>query len=121
MPYVDAEKRRAFRHRNYLANKDKILAKEREYRATNPEVYRRTKLKHRYGLSFEQYQEMFVRQDGKCACCGERSAVDVDYCHDTGRVRGLLCRSCNVGLGQLGDTVEGLRRAIAYLEKEHES
>lgn len=118
MPYVDVEKRRAARRKSYLVRKDSILAKEREYRATNPDAYRRTKLKHRYGLSFEQYQELFLKQDGKCACCNERAAVDVDHCHDTGKVRGLLCRSCNVGLGQLGDSVEGLRRAIAYLEKE---
>ncbi|WP_316176274.1 endonuclease VII domain-containing protein [Bradyrhizobium sp. SZCCHNRI1073] len=117
MPYIDAEKRRAARRKSYLVRKDKILAKEREYRATNPDAYRKIKLKHRYGLSFEQYQKMFLDQDGKCAICCDRTAVDVDHCHQSGKVRGLLCRSCNVGLGHFGDTIDGLRRAISYLQK----
>jgi Recombination endonuclease VII len=116
MPYVDAEKRRTARRLSYLHRKDKILAQEREYRANNPEAYRKTKLKHRYGLTFEAHQEMFEAQGGKCALCGERTAADVDHDHNTGKVRGLLCRACNLGLGMFKDSVDGLERAIAYLK-----
>lgn len=117
MPYVDVEKRRAARRQSYLHRKDKILAQERAYRANDPEAYRRTKLKHRYGLTFEQHQAMYEAQGGICALCGERAASDVDHNHDTGAVRGLLCRACNLGLGMFKDTVEGLQRAIDYLKK----
>jgi hypothetical protein len=117
MPYVDVEKRRTARRQSYLHRKDKILAQERGYRANNPEAYRKTKLKHRYGLTFEQHQEMFEKQGGKCALCAERTAVDVDHDHDTGAVRGLLCRACNLGLGMFKDAVEGLQQAIDYLQR----
>lgn len=55
-----------------------------------------------------------------CDCCGketEPSKLNVDHDHDTGDFRGWLCRRCNLGLGQLGDNIEGLNMAIAYLMK----
>jgi hypothetical protein len=78
-------------------------------------------LKKKYGISIEQYDQMLADQDHRCALClssehdarGGRLAVDHD--HATGVVRGLLCGPCNTGLGKLGDSVDGLRRAIAYL------
>lgn len=118
MPYLDVQKRRESRKKLYYKKRDVILAQERGYRVSNPEAYRRTRLKHRYGLTFEQHRAMFDSQGGRCALCKEKTAVDVDHCHDTGKIRGLLCRGCNVGLGQLGDTVDGLLRAIEYLRKE---
>ncbi len=76
----------------------------------------------RYGLTHQQFTAMIFRQRYGCAVC-QKSITEiscvVDHCHETGRVRGLLCVSCNSGLGQLGDNVEGLRRAIAYLEGCH--
>lgn len=117
MPYKDDLARRKA-HREYnRKNKEKINAKSRKYRAENPSVFRATRLKTRYGLTFEQYSEMYEAQSGMCALCGEKAAVDVDHCHETMRVRGLLCRSCNVGLGLFGDSIERLVDAIAYLKK----
>lgn len=58
-----------------------------------------------------------------CDCCGTLlppGSVMLDHDHDTAEFRGWLCRSCNVGLGQLGDDIEGLTRAIKYLEKHNE-
>lgn len=54
-----------------------------------------------------------------CECCGKppgRRSLDLDHDHITGRFRGWLCVNCNSGIGKLGDTVHGLRRAIDYLE-----
>lgn len=71
------------------------------------------------GLEPEDYDRMFEEQDGKCAICrkpevsGKRLAVDHD--HETNRVRGLLCRNCNVALGLLKDDVERLQNAVCYL------
>lgn len=89
---------------------------------------RRWLLLNKYGLTTEKYDEIFERQGGACAICGRSAPVgraarvgarwlNVDHCHDTGEVRGLLCMECNTGIGKLGDSVEMLHRAIAYLTK----
>lgn len=75
-----------------------------------------------YGLTMEAWQELLDAQDWRCALC-ERDlsvctlrGIHVDHDHATGAIRGVLCTRCNTGLGALGDNVEGLRRALAYLE-----
>ena len=74
-----------------------------------------------YGLTIEEYNQMFVDQNGVCAICKEQSQngtnLCVDHCHTTGKVRGLLCTGCNVGIGRLKDSVELLESAIGYLTK----
>lgn len=73
-----------------------------------------------YGLTIEDFDRILERQCGRCAICGTsdpgRKGFCVDHCHDTGRVRGLLCTNCNVGIGQLGDDVDRLMRAVEYLK-----
>jgi hypothetical protein len=55
---------------------------------------------------------------GACDLCGKQADnLHIDHDHSTGQVRGVLCSSCNTGLGKLGDTIEGLQRAITYLER----
>ena len=74
-----------------------------------------------YGLTPEQYDSMYQKQEGCCIICGEHQAnlkrkLSVDHCHKTGVVRGLLCGNCNVGIGNLKDDPALLFRAIEYLE-----
>lgn len=75
------------------------------------------------GIKFtvEEYDELLTAQGGGCAICfvatnksGRRLAVD--HCHETGRVRGILCTNCNVTLGRMNDDPDLLRRAAEYLE-----
>jgi hypothetical protein len=81
-------------------------------------------LKKLYGITLGDYDQMVEKQNGKCAICestepksnGARFAVDHD--HKTGKVRGLLCGSCNTGIGKLGDDIALLTSAIEYL-KDH--
>jgi hypothetical protein len=102
----------------------------RRWFAENKERHKETRHRHAmratYGLTPEQYQDMLAAQGGVCAICGldEPNAhgrtgtqfrLSVDHCHDTGRVRGLLCQKCNRAIGLLGDNVDLLRKAIAYL------
>ena len=56
-------------------------------------------------------------EDGLCECCRKlpRSGLNLDHDHATGEFRGWLCHSCNTGIGKLGDSVEGLEQALAYL------
>lgn len=80
---------------------------------------KRAMLKKHYGITPEEYGEMFRAQRGVCAICSEVCATGrnlaVDHCHATGEIRGLLCANCNRALGLLRDDPERLRRAIAYL------
>lgn len=83
------------------------------------EYRRRNKLAIRYGITLEQYTEIYNRQGGACAICRRTGRLVVDHDHKTKEVRGLLCHRCNVSIGSLGDTVAGLMRAVEYLEKSY--
>ena len=105
-----------------------------DWRAANPErvramvakrdrlTSRRAKLRHKYKMELEQFDAMLASQGGRCAICsvvlaeGGRGGPNVDHCHSSGRVRGILCASCNQGLGHFADNAERLRSAIEYLE-----
>lgn len=80
--------------------------------------------KQAYGVTKEEYDALMVKQGGKCAICrkdhgtiirGRQTPLGVDHCHKTGKVRGLLCQGCNVGLGNFQDDPELLKIALAYL------
>lgn len=78
--------------------------------------------KARYGLTPEAFEAMMVGQGGLCAICrqppsGRWPTLHIDHCHRTGRVRGLLCFPCNVGLGSLGDSVDRVMKAAEYLRR----
>lgn len=68
-----------------------------------------------YGISDELYQEMLKEQGGRCLICRSKRKLDIDHDHKTGIVRGLLCRSCNLGLGYFKDNPILLARTIKYL------
>jgi hypothetical protein len=86
------------------------------------EYRRRWNLAKRYGITIDQFTEMLDSQGGRCAVCGaEGGRQVVDHDHETGMVRGILCVRCNVSIGGLGDSVEGLMLAVRYLEKANEN
>ena len=77
-----------------------------------------TSRKIRFNISREDYQQMLVDQDNLCAICKKEVAWEaaVDHCHTTGKIRGLLCRNCNLGLGGFKDNIETVRKAIEYVK-----
>lgn len=110
-------------------NKAHACAYDEERNAT-PErkeqkrVQRLEDVRRRYGIAPEQVQELLAAQGGACAICRRplvwpfsRKRTHIDHCHRTGKVRGVLCSSCNRAIGWLGDTAEGVRRAVVYLER----
>ena len=86
-------------------------------RAThNPERVRAIMLRYKYGISVEEYDQMFKNQDGVCAICHKPDKVlCVDHDHNTGEIRGLLCAQCNTALGKFRDDPLLLQRAAEYV------
>lgn len=86
-------------------------------RATR-ESSRRFHLKRAYGISLEQFNQLKAFQKERCAICGDVFGENcyVDHCHTTGAVRGLLCPSCNSGLGLFSDNLSRLKKAANYLQ-----
>ena len=84
---------------------------------SKPDRQRRAWLKHRYGISTEQFDQMMNDQDGKCSICGKHfdKTPHVDHDHITGEVRSLLCATCNQLLGYAYEDVDILQNAINYL------
>ena len=82
-------------------------------------ISRRSALKSKYGMTLDEYDELFDSQGGVCAICEEREPQNkllaVDHCHETGKIRGLLCSMCNTAIGKLKDDPNLLDRAADYL------
>ena len=79
---------------------------------------RNTDYIRKFGITLEDYNQMFAEQEGKCGICGKHDLekhLSVDHDHDTGEVRGLLCQPCNLGLGKLGDNIESIENTLRYL------
>lgn len=106
--------------------------KRKAWRESNPvrqqQSNRNRQLLKRYGMTLDDYEEMFNQQGRKCGICGVTEnysgntgprkdwSFSVDHCHETGKVRGLLCNDCNRALGLFKDSVELLDKAKAWLD-----
>lgn len=77
----------------------------------------------KYNISPEEFQNMLIEQNFKCAICFKefkdtvQDSPRVDHCHKTEKIRGLLCNLCNSGIGKLGDSILSLTQASAYIAK----
>lgn len=119
-----------------VANKAASRKRSAAYRLANPEKSRETvrrcmqqsglryHLDQHYGITEYQRDYMFVMQSGKCAGCGcalvlysDGEKANVDHDHATNSVRGLLCKICNLVLGNVNDSPQTLRNLATYLER----
>jgi hypothetical protein len=107
----------------YRNNADRERKRVQEYRKNNPEkvkaTNRNTKLKRAYGITQEQFLEISIKQEHKCACCGRETKLVVDHCHTTGKVRELLCHNCNTALGLLNEDNTIIQSLSNYIRKQH--
>lgn len=106
---------KAKRHKEYLRWKD-----------SNPEIRRWAWIKQKYGLTPADYQRMLESQNGSCKICGRGPTgngvgkiLEVDHCHRTGTIRGLLCRRCNTGISWLEKDPQLLAKMVTYLKATH--
>ena len=91
---------------------------------TSKEKGKDYRLRKRYGITLEDYNQLLVQQDYKCAICDkehkdERYGLCVDHNHRTGRVRGLLCLYCNrIVVGRVGDDKRRMQGLVAYMQRQ---
>lgn len=116
------------RHKKW---RDKNADRLKEYRAAdrskNMDRIRKTtraySIKYSYGITLEEYDRLRTAQNNRCAICNTDKAARVhtdhswrvDHCHDTGKVRGLLCHNCNIAMGLLKENTTTLQQMIDYL------
>ncbi len=86
---------------------------------------RNFEIKRQYGINQQEYEELLYKQNNQCAICSSSvpgskriSRFSIDHCHKTGKIRGLLCNSCNNGLGRFKDNTTLLYKAINYLKEQ---
>jgi hypothetical protein len=92
-----------------------------KYTPVTAQENRKRGIKHKYNLTEEIYDQMVLRQNGKCAICfnypkSSYPKLYIDHDHKTGKLRGLLCHTCNSGVGMLKDDKTILQSAINYLD-----
>ena len=127
-------KSKFYKDRRY-ESEDRFLAKcktcleeyDAAWKKRNPEKYKETLMKSRlrrtYGLTLGGYEGLLCKQGGGCAICGSKNhggnggRFHIDHDHNTGANRGLLCSSCNTGIGLFRDDPKILASAIRYLKK----
>lgn len=100
--------------------KERAHVAEKKWREKNKAQKRDYKLRYKFGIDLEDYNQMLEQQRYRCALCQVivTGTLHVDHNHKTGAVRGLLCRDCNTGLGMFRDNIETLQQAIEYLSKD---
>lgn len=117
------EKQKEYGRQHYLKYKDKYKAKTYDWKNKNPEKWKerafKNKLSTRYGISVEFYEDRLKVQHNRCAIClnhcKTRKKLSIDHCHATGKFRGLICNSCNLGLANFNDDPGLLQAAARYI------
>ncbi len=110
-------------------NPEVIRAYNQAYREKNRQALCDAERERKFGISRQEYAELFHSQNGTCAICcqpetatrmGKIKALAVDHSHVTGKVRGLLCSDCNMGIGKLKDDRNIILNAVKYLDTHSE-
>lgn len=116
----NADRTREYQRQWNKDNIQRVRSSQAKYRRNNPEKLREDKYKRTYGISIKDYETMVEQQSRLCLICQKPETkkgnrLSVDHCHQTGKIRGLLCNECNTGLGLFQDDPFRLDRAISYL------
>jgi hypothetical protein len=103
---------------------EQVRVKAKAWRDAHPEKGRAQQINYKFGITVDDYSRLFTKQGGRCAICGRPETATrggktkwlaVDHDHETGKVRGLLCQTCNSALGLLNDDITLLLSARDYL------
>lgn len=136
---INKERLKAARDAKHAANPEKRIEANRKWAANNKEkkeqyckewkianpdraksMARKAHLKYHYNITPEEFDSMLSAQNNSCGICyrqfGGKVKLHVDHCHETNKVRALLCHRCNTAIGSFQESSELLRSAAAYLE-----
>ena len=113
------EKRKEYPKSDVTIENNKALHKEYykkdSFKLKKKAQAKKSKIQRRYNITVEEYDNI-MEKNTECRICGKASNLVYDHDHITMKFRGVLCSSCNLGLGLLGDTEEGLSKAYKYLK-----
>lgn len=118
------ERTQELRRLRYERRKEAEQARMRAYYQEQRTYWRAQARFKKFGLTASEFDAMVERQGGVCCLCGSppgARALAVDHDHETGKIRDLLCSTCNVGLGAFFDDPDLLESAAAYIRKHQES
>ena len=111
---------RDIERKRFCSRKCKVIAPRSGNKMSDPNYWRKYHFNKKYNVSYKDWVRMWTGQDGKCAICGEsfanQSYACVDHDHETGEIRGLLCRKCNMVIGHFNDNPKLIMEAIKYLK-----
>lgn len=112
--------RSAYMKNRRAKNPDKLRVQSRTWAKNNPDKVLDSHYRAKYDISLDQFNQMCQDQEHKCFLCDKipKGKLVVDHDHSTGKIRGLLCRSCNGALGVLGDSLSKINKVVQYLEKK---
>lgn len=90
---------------------------------SNINIHKRYDLKRIYNINQEQFIKLLSRQNNQCGICNtildsKKSGMNIDHCHETNKIRGILCRKCNLSLGLFNDDIKLLKNALKWLRKD---
>lgn len=103
----------------YPKKRGKQIAQAMAWNKRHPERYKNIQLRRSYGITLGEYNVLLAAQGGVCAICGRSSvkALSVDHDASTGRIRGLLCQTHNMALGNFEHNSAFLRAAADYMDR----
>jgi hypothetical protein len=114
---------------NYYQKECKECCKDRRSQWWRTEAGKRssanTKLKQRFGITMNEYEKMLAAVNGKCEICGAENSYNghrlgIDHNHETGKIRGILCKSCNLGISALQENDSIIQSAAQYIMRTYE-
>lgn len=111
---------------NYRNKPESKLMHRKWYKDKYERIAENKRYMKQYGITLDQYEQILSEQNNLCAICkmaesdltinGKIVHLQLDHCHETGKIRALLCKNCNCGLGNFHDSIEKLQAAIDYLK-----
>lgn len=120
MPYSSVKDRNAAGKRWFLRNTEYRREWMKRRLEKDPRFRKGIAIKHKYGMTLKDFDSLISEQNNCCAICEISFDIvkpHIDHDHSTGKVRGILCRLCNLGLGKFKDSSFSLIRATQYLLK----